>query len=108
MCSPIADNTILTAASAGIDITQHIKTTFPYTLVVVFVALLFGRLPIALGLPYWAALIICTAVLVAFVFFLGGKKHHKSIVAKLISNLHCFRKDYVALKGDSDPDELLP
>ena len=50
-CSPISDTTIMSSMSSGCDHLSHVGTQKPYALTVGGVALLFGVLPTALGLP---------------------------------------------------------
>ncbi|KAJ9051793.1 hypothetical protein DSO57_1001552 [Entomophthora muscae] len=72
MCSPIAATTLLTCAAVRIPIQHHVNTQLPYAFVSLFVACLFGYLPVGFGLyPDWAALIIGTVVLFAASYLLG-------------------------------------
>ncbi len=62
-CSPISDTTIMSSTASACDHLDHVRTQMPYALVVAAVALAVGYLPVALGLPNWAALLGGIAVL---------------------------------------------
>ena len=72
-CSPISDTTIMSSMASGCEHLKHVGTQMPYALTVGSVALLFGVLPTAFGLPSWAAFIVAFAVLGAVVRFVGKK-----------------------------------
>lgn len=68
VCSPIADNTVLTSMAAQLSITDHVQSMWLYVCLVGGVALLFGTLPVGLGwYPAWAGLLIGSAVLTTVV-----------------------------------------
>lgn len=71
--SPFSDTTIVSAAAAGCDPWNHVKTQFPYALTAGAVATLFGFLPIGFGLPGWIALLATLAALLLLVSQTGGK-----------------------------------
>lgn len=61
-CSPISDTTVLTSAATGCDHLSHVRTQLPYALTVGAVSILFGFIPIALGLhPLWAIMLSALA-----------------------------------------------
>ena len=72
-CSPISDTTIMSSLSSGCNHLQHVRTQMPYALTVGGVALFVGVLPVAFGLPSWAAFLFAFAVLGLVVRFFGKK-----------------------------------
>lgn len=50
-CSPISDTTILSSMGAASDHLDHVNTQLPYALVVAAVTIVFGYIPVGLGLP---------------------------------------------------------
>jgi Na+/H+ antiporter NhaC len=68
-CSPISDTTIISSTASSCDLMRHVRTQLPYSLTVAAIALVFGYIPSALGLP--AGLSFALAVLVIVVFFAG-------------------------------------
>ena len=72
-CSPISDTTIMSSLASSCNHLQHVGTQMPYALTVGCVALLFGVLPSAMGLPSWAAFVAAFAVLGVVVRFVGKK-----------------------------------
>ncbi len=72
-CSPISDTTIMSSLASSCNHLQHVGTQMPYALTVGCVALLFGVLPSAMGLPSWVAFLAAFAVLGVVVRFVGKK-----------------------------------
>ena len=72
-CSPISDTTIMSSLASSCNHLQHVGTQMPYALTVGCVALLFGVLPSAMGLPSWVAFVAAFAVLGVVVRFVGKK-----------------------------------
>lgn len=70
-CSPISDTTIMSSLSSQCDHLQHVRTQMPYALTVGGVALLFGVLPTAFGLPSWTAFLLALVVLGLVVKLVG-------------------------------------
>jgi Na+/H+ antiporter NhaC len=70
-CSPISDTTVLSSQASGCDHMLHVRTQMPYALVVAAVSIVFGTIPIGLGLPVWPLLPIGLLVLAVAVRFLG-------------------------------------
>ncbi len=62
-CSPISDTTVLSSTAAGCDHVDHVRTQLPYALLVAVVAMLFGDIGTAYGLPNWIALALGVGVL---------------------------------------------
>ena len=68
-CSPISDTTIISSTASSCELMRHVRTQLPYSLTVAVIALIFGYIPSALGLP--AGLSFALAILVIVVFFAG-------------------------------------
>ena len=72
-CSPISDTTIMSSLSSQCDHLRHVSTQMPYALTVGSVALAFGVLPSAFGLPSWLSFLLAISVLFLIVRFIGKK-----------------------------------
>ncbi len=70
-CSPISDTTVLSSTAAACDHVDHVRTQFPYALLVGAIGLVLGSLGTALGLPTWLALLGGVALLVLFLRLFG-------------------------------------
>lgn len=70
-CSPISDTTVLSSLASQCDHVDHVRTQIPYALSAGIVSIVLGLLPIGLGVPWWAALPVASAVLVAALVWLG-------------------------------------
>lgn len=70
-CSPISDTTILSSVGAGCSHIDHVKTQMWYSLFVGLVTILFGYIPVGLGVPIYVALPMAIIVLIALTYFLG-------------------------------------
>jgi len=70
-CSPISDTTVLSSTASGCDHVDHVRTQFPYAIVVAVVAVLFGYLPAGYGLSPYISLLAASAVLVAGLYWRG-------------------------------------
>jgi Na+/H+ antiporter NhaC len=57
-CSPISDTTILSSMASGCDHIEHVRTQMPYAVLVGFVAIGTGTIPVAYGMPWWIGLLI--------------------------------------------------
>jgi Na+/H+ antiporter NhaC len=67
LMSPIADLTVLTRVSTQCDLNSHIKTCSPYILLVGFITIVFGALPVGAGwYPWYVAWIVMATILTAF------------------------------------------
>ena len=62
-CSPISDTTILSSMASGCDHIEHVRTQMPYALLVGFVAIGTGTLPVAWGMPWWLGLAVGATLL---------------------------------------------
>ncbi len=72
-CSPYSDTTIVSALASGVSTHEHTITQLPYALVAAGATVAFGYVPVALGLPAWAALVTGLALLAAIVAFTARK-----------------------------------
>jgi len=72
-CSPISDTTVLSSQASGCDHVAHVRTQLPYALLAGFVAIVFGTLPLGLGIPCWATLPIGCGVMLAVVRLFGKR-----------------------------------
>ena len=70
-CSPISDTTILSSMGASCDHLAHTRTQLVYSLVVAIIAVVFGYIPVSLGLNVWISLAIGTASIWALLRFYG-------------------------------------
>ena len=70
-CSPISDTTVLSSTASACDHVDHVRTQLPYALLVALVAMAFGDIGTAYGLPLWAAFAIAIPLLWAFLRFRG-------------------------------------
>ncbi len=62
-CSPISDTTILSSMASGCDHIEHVRTQMPYALLVGFVAIATGLIPVGYGMPWWLGLVLGTGLL---------------------------------------------
>lgn len=72
-CSPIADCVILSAMSAKCELSAHVKTQMPYALLVCAISVLFGYIPVSLGLNVYLTIIL-GVVMMSIALRLIGKK----------------------------------
>ncbi|SEL13710.1 transporter, NhaC family [Carnobacterium iners] len=72
-CSPISDTTILSSMGAGVDHLDHVKTQLLYALVVGLISVLFGFIPVGLGLSIWIVMPVALLVTVGVVYFFGTR-----------------------------------
>lgn len=70
-CSPISDTTILSSLSSGCDHVEHVRTQLPYAMTVGAVSIGAGSIPVALGMPWWAGLLIGLLLLAGVLRVLG-------------------------------------
>ena len=70
-CSPISDTTILSSMGAGCNHIDHVKTQIWYSLFVAGFTILFGYIPVGLGLPIYIVLPMAVIVLAIATYFLG-------------------------------------
>ena len=62
-CSPISDTTVLSSMASACDHMDHVRTQFPYALLVASVGMLLGDIPTAYGMSPWISLAGGTIIL---------------------------------------------
>ena len=70
-CSPISDTTIMSSMGAGCDHIDHVKTQMWYSIFVAILTVLFGYIPVGLGLPIYIVLPLSIIGLGIITYFLG-------------------------------------
>lgn len=70
-CSPISDTTILSSMGSSCDHMDHTKTQIWYSLAVAVITVIFGYIPVGLGLSVYLALPIAIIATGAVVYFVG-------------------------------------
>ncbi|WP_026894705.1 Na+/H+ antiporter NhaC family protein [Clostridiisalibacter paucivorans] len=70
-CSPISDTTILSSMGAACDHIDHIKTQLFYAITVATISIVFGYIPVGLGVPVYIVLLIDLVMIFAVVNFFG-------------------------------------
>ena len=72
-CSPISDTTVLSSQASGCDHIAHVRTQFPYALLVATIAIFCGTLPVGLGVNVWLLLPIGILAMVVALLLLGRR-----------------------------------
>jgi len=75
-CSPISDTTILSSMASGCDHIEHVRTQMPYALLVGFVAIGCGTIPVAYGTPWWIGLLVGIGLLYLVLNLKGETADH--------------------------------
>lgn len=70
-CSPISDTTILSSMGSACDHIDHTKTQIMYSMVVAIIAVLFGYIPVGMGIPVYIVLPIAIVIVGLVVYFAG-------------------------------------
>lgn len=70
-CSPISDTTILSSMGAGCNHISHVKTQIWYSIFVATITILFGYIPVGLGMPIYIVLPMAILGLCIVTYFLG-------------------------------------
>lgn len=70
-CSPISDTTILSSMGAECDHIEHVKTQIIYALAVGSITIVFGYLPVGMGISIYAVLPVSIIATILTVRFLG-------------------------------------
>ncbi len=70
-CSPISDTTILSSMGASCDHIAHTRTQIVYAIAVGIIAIVFGYLPVSMGLNVWLSLALGTVAIIALLRFYG-------------------------------------
>ena len=77
-CSPISDTTILSSMGAGVNHMDHVRTQLPYALLVGVITVLFGFIPVGLGIPIWIVLPVSMVVIILSVQVFGKSIDEKA------------------------------
>ena len=72
-CSPISDTTVLSSQSSGCDHIAHVWTQLPYALAVALVSVIFGTIPLGLGISVWLLLPLQVVSLIVLLLVIGRK-----------------------------------
>ncbi|MBS5788232.1 MAG: Na+/H+ antiporter NhaC family protein [Clostridioides difficile] len=72
-CSPISDTTILSSMGAGCNHLDHVKTQMPYALFTGVITIIFGYIPVGLGLPIYLALPLSLVMIFIGIQVLGKR-----------------------------------
>jgi Na+/H+ antiporter NhaC len=72
-CSPISDTTIMSSMASGSDHIDHVRTQLPYAILGGLMSLIFGYLPIGLGITDWVVLPAGILITVLFIILIGKK-----------------------------------
>lgn len=70
-CSPISDTTILSSMGAASDHLDHTKTQLPYAIAIAGATVLFGYIPVGLGMPIWLVLPVSIVLVALGIRFFG-------------------------------------
>ena len=72
-CSPISDTTILSSLASSCNHISHVRTQMPYALTVGSVAIIFGTIPAAFGIPFWVTVPLGTLMLYLIIGKIGKR-----------------------------------
>jgi Na+/H+ antiporter NhaC len=72
-CSPISDTTILSSLASGCHHIDHVRTQLPYALTVGVVAIVFGTIPAAFGMPVYLSYLLALTALWLIVRYVGKR-----------------------------------
>lgn len=72
-CSPISDTTIMSSMASSCDHIDHVKTQIPYALLMAFIALFLGIIPVSYGFPYIISIFAAIGLCFLILFFFGKK-----------------------------------
>ena len=78
-CSPISDTTILSSMGAACDHIDHVKTQIVYALTVGIVTVVFGYIPVGLGLPVVLVLPVAIVVIAGIIHVFGKSVKEKDL-----------------------------
>lgn len=70
-CSPISDTTILASLASECHHIEHVRTQLPYSMASGICAVLFGTLPVGLGVPWWIGLPLGFAAIASVIAIIG-------------------------------------
>ncbi len=72
-CSPISDTTVMSSIATSCDHIHHVRTQFPYALLVAASAIAIGYIPAILGTPLWLAMLLVVGFFSLFLMFVAKK-----------------------------------
>jgi Na+/H+ antiporter NhaC len=72
-CSPISDTTILSSLASSCNHIEHVRTQLPYAITVGAVAVIFGTLPAAFGIPSYILFPVGIILLYLIIRYFGKK-----------------------------------
>ncbi|NEZ47451.1 Na+/H+ antiporter NhaC family protein [Clostridium niameyense] len=70
-CSPISDTTILSSMGAACDHLDHTSTQMVYSLTIAFCSIVFGYIPVGMGIPVYIVLPLSIILVGCIVRFVG-------------------------------------
>ncbi|SKA79444.1 transporter, NhaC family [Caloramator quimbayensis] len=82
-CSPISDTTILSSMGSACDHMDHTKTQLWYSVSIAIVTVIFGYIPVGLGIPVYVVLPLAIAITGLMVYFVG-KPVEEAVLEKVI------------------------
>jgi Na+/H+ antiporter NhaC len=98
-CSLISGTSVISALASKCPLAAHVTTQLPYALVVAFISVLCGYLPVGYGLyPPGVAILIGTIFIFAFVFIFGSKveevkdEKESSLLGRIRNGMSSLRK----------------
>ena len=77
--SPISDTTILSSMGSACDHMAHTKTQLWYALFVAIIAVVFGYIPVGLGIPVYVVLPAAIALMGIIFYFIGKPIEEKQV-----------------------------
>jgi Na+/H+ antiporter NhaC len=72
-CSPISDTTVMSSIATSCDHIHHVRTQFPYALLVSASAIGLGYLPAMAGVPLWLAILLVVGFFSLFLLLVAKK-----------------------------------
>ncbi|WP_195836273.1 Na+/H+ antiporter NhaC family protein [Campylobacter portucalensis] len=72
-CSPISDTTILSSMGSGCNHMDHVSTQMPYALLIGFISVIFGYIPVAFGFNVWLSLTVAIVSIFVILRVIGKK-----------------------------------
>ncbi|MCB0378184.1 MAG: hypothetical protein KDD33_06805 [Bdellovibrionales bacterium] len=73
-CSPVSDTTIMSSISTDCDLIEHVHTQLPYSLVVGFLALFVGYLPMGMEWPRGFSFAVSLVLIIGLFVFLKSQR----------------------------------
>lgn len=72
-CSPISDTTVMSSIATSCDHIHHVRTQFPYALLVAASAIGIGYIPAMFGTPLWLAMLVVVGFFSVFLLVVAKK-----------------------------------